>query len=97
MTVRPRFACPVPWCAGDVEDHGGDGAMPDSWLHSSDPLTLSGPLWANVWSTGSGPMRWAVNVGTYGVVTDDAEDAEAVALMLEDAARQLRVRSKQTG
>lgn len=64
--------------------------MPDAWLHSSDPLVLGGPLWANVWSTGAGPMRWVVNVGTYGSVTDDAERAEAVAVMLEDAAQQLR-------
>lgn len=53
-------------------------------------MPLSGPLRAVRWSAGSGPDRRAVNVGTYSAVTDDATDAEAVAALLEDPARQLR-------
>lgn len=88
--LRERFECPIPWCAGDVEEHGGDGTLPHEWLHSSDSLPLSGVLWANIWCTGSGPVRWAVYVGNYGAVVDDAGDVEEVATLLEDAAHQLR-------
>lgn len=82
---------PVPWCAGVTWDRGGDGiSEPGGWLHASEPVRLSGTLWAQLWSTGSGPARWAVNVGSHGSIIEDAEHAESVALMLEDAARRLR-------
>lgn len=87
---RGRFTCPVRWCAGDIDEHGGDGAEPDHWFHSSDRLPLSGPLWAVRWSTGSEAPRWAVNVGRFGSVTEEVEHVEGIAAMLEDAARQLR-------
>ncbi|MGP6203904.1 DUF6907 domain-containing protein [Microbacterium sp. F2] len=30
------FDCPIAWCDGRTEEHGGDGGSPDDWLHSCD-------------------------------------------------------------
>lgn len=89
--ARDRFSCPVSWCAGVVWDHGGDGLTePGDWLHTSDPLPLSGSLWAHLWSVGTGPEHWAVYTGQEGAVIEDARTAEDAAAMLESAARRLR-------
>lgn len=89
VTERARFACPVPWCAGDVEEHGGDGAMPSDWLHQGEPVLLSDELWAQRWKTGTEAERWQINCGRYGSF-GESESAEALATILERAARILR-------
>lgn len=88
--VRPQFDCPLAWCAGDVAEHGGDGALPENWFHSSLPIPLSGPLWATRWATGGEESRWSVNVGSYGAIDDDVRCLETVAALLEESARNIR-------
>lgn len=87
-----RFACPVPWCAGYVWDHGGDGMCgPEDWLHASETMPLAGTLHAVRTSVGSGPAVWSVYVGgNESAVSIEVPDPEQIALMLEGAARQLR-------
>lgn len=91
MTAAERtvFACPVPWCRGDVAEHGGDGAAPDTWLHASDDLPIGGPLRVQRWREGGGADQWAIHSGQYAGVLE-SDDAEALALALERAALSLR-------
>lgn len=87
-----RFACPLPWCAGIVWDHGGDGLCgPGDWLHSSEWLPLAGTLWAVRSSVGSGAAVWSVYVGGHeSAVGTEVSAAEELVATLEDAAGVLR-------
>lgn len=97
--TRAQFDCPVPWCVGDVWEHGGDGlSEPEDWMHSSEVVPLSETLRAVLNRAGSGPASWYVYVtGPDQAVSTAAPDAEQVALMLEDAARRLREAAQQLG
>lgn len=97
--VNERFACPVPWCAGTVWDHGGDGiAGPEDWLHSSARLPLAGTLWAVRSSVGSGAAVWSVYVaGNESAVGTEVPAAEQLVTTLEDAARALRQLARGAG
>lgn len=90
--ANSRFACPVPWCAGIVWDHGGDGLCgPEGWLHSSERLPLAGTLWAMRSRVGSRAAVWSVYVGgDESAVGTEIPSAEQLALTLEHAARELR-------
>jgi len=89
VTARPRFACPLPWCSGDVEEHGGDGGVPSDWLHQSEPIQLGEELWAQRWQTGADAERWQLYCGRYGSF-GESSSAGALATILETAARALR-------
>lgn len=87
-----RFECPIPWCAGEVWEHGGDGSEPGDWLHSSADLDLNASMWAQVWSVGADAPRWGVHAAREGYI--EAEDAESLASMLEAAALALRAHGR---
>ncbi|OJU39576.1 MAG: hypothetical protein BGN97_05700 [Microbacterium sp. 69-10] len=90
--THEQFACPVPWCAGYVWDHGGDGLSgPEDWMHSSERKPLGGLLWAVRGAVGSGPEFWSVYVGgDENAVGTEVPDPEQLALTLERAAQRLR-------
>lgn len=98
-STHEQFDCPVPWCCGNIWEHGGDGLSgPENWLHSSEAVPLSETLRAVLTRAGSGPASWHVYVtGPDQAVSVDAPDAEQVALTLEDAARRLRAVAQQLG
>lgn len=88
--ARERFDCPVTWCMGDVEEHGGDGAGPDDWMHQGEAVPLSGGLWVQRWATGTEPAQWQLNAGRQIEIAEGAS-LEVLATLLESAARELRV------
>lgn len=87
--VREQFGCPVTWCTGGVEEHGGDGAGPEDWLHQSEAVPLAGELWAQRWTTGADPERWQLHVSTDSEIAE-ARNLASLAALLESAARELR-------
>lgn len=64
--MQRRIECPLPWCTGQIESHGGDGSAPDEWLHQAEPIPL--PLGELQYSSafvtlcqlGAGPVTWDV-------------------------------------
>lgn len=58
-----RIDCPIEWCTGSRLDHGGDGAEPETWVHSDDGTELVHGAALYRARTGTGADEWELIVG----------------------------------
>jgi hypothetical protein len=63
--------CPISWCLGYINDHGADGAPPEEWLHSAEPMSLAGGAWIARERRGAGDDGWYVSIDEYGESVGD--------------------------
>ena len=60
-----RFDCPLAWCSGDWENHGGDGAPPEVWGHDcAHDIELPHGARLTRFREGTGPDVWTLMGGS---------------------------------
>jgi hypothetical protein len=84
----PRFACPIEWCDGDLEQHGGDGNSPDAWVHADAQWRdLPGGARAGRYAHGGQSAEWSLVLDvehfSSGTLGELAERLRAIATALE--------------
>ncbi|MCX6501149.1 MAG: hypothetical protein NT132_01840 [Microbacterium sp.] len=83
------FDCPVHWCEGHTWTHGGDGSMPDEWLHESACVPLPAGMTAHRWEVAGDSERWTLRTSAHAEITEAASLAELVA-QLDAVSAELR-------
>lgn len=78
--------CPIEWCSGYRDEHGGEGDGPESWLHMEHTMPLTGLVRAHRWQEGAGPVRWSMLIGNHAV---DADNADELVRQLHESAEAL--------
>ena len=82
MTVR--MECPIAWCNGDIDNHGGVGQEPSEWLHVDHGRDIVHGAAIYRTQKGSAPVRWEMVVG--GRVVAAGADLAVLAEKLRDIA-----------
>lgn len=86
------IGCPVEWCGGRREQHGGDGSDPARWFHE-DATTTPLPYGARAWryQQGSGPILWSLILDAEsfadGTIDEHATRLRAIATAVEQLPR----------
>ncbi len=89
MNVQlPTIDCPIEWCSGNRNEHGGFGDPPEEWLHTDGAGTDVGHgavLYRS--RLGSGPDKWQVAIGD--VMCAGAESPAQIAQIFGDISRRI--------
>ena len=61
--MTDRMECPIAWCNGDIDNHGGVGQEPSEWLHVDHGRDIVHGAAIYRTQKGSAPVRWEMVVG----------------------------------
>lgn len=80
--------CPIGWCVGNRNEHGGFGDPPDEWMHTDGQGTEVGHNAVLYRSRlGSGPDKWEVAID--GITCMSATSPAHIAEAFSDIGRRI--------